>query len=65
MMGLLAAVGILLVLFGISVVIIAGIRHFFPATESFIPDDFKRALSFQFAAYYLLAGLLLLLIQPT
>lgn len=65
MMGLLAAVGILLVLFGISVVIIAGIRNFFPATESFIPDDFKRALSLQFAAYYLLAGLLLLLIQPT
>lgn len=64
MMGLLAAVGILLVLFGITVMLIAGIRYFFPMTENFIPNEFKRALSLQFAAYYLLAGLLLLLIQP-
>ncbi|QTR51851.1 hypothetical protein J8380_14305 [Candidatus Thiothrix anitrata] len=63
-MGLLAAIGVLLVLFGVSVLIIAGVRHFFPSTENWIPDEFRRALSCQFAAYYVLAGLLLLLIQP-
>jgi hypothetical protein len=33
--------------------------------DEYIPDEFKKALTIQFAAYYLLAGLLMLLIQPT
>lgn len=65
MMNLLAAIGFILVLFGITTLIIGSIRYFFPFVEEYIPDEFKKALTFQFAAYYLLAGLLLLLIQPT
>ena len=65
MMNLLAAIGFILVLFGITTLIIGSIRYFFPFVEEYIPDEFKKALTFQFAAYYLLAGLLMLLIQPS
>lgn len=64
MMNLLAAIGFVLVLIGITTLIIGSVRHFFPFVEEYIPEDFKKPLSIQFAAYYLLAGLLLLLIQP-
>lgn len=64
MMDLLLSVGIMLVLFGITTLIIGLVRYFFPVVEAFIPDEFKQALSLRFAAYYLLAGLLLILVQP-
>jgi hypothetical protein len=63
-MGFLAAIGIFLVLFGITALIIGAFRHFFPMLNDFIPKEFDKALSIQFSAYYLLAGLLLILIQP-
>lgn len=64
MMNLLAAIGFVLVLIGLTALIIGSVRHFFPFVEEYIPEEFKKPLSIQFAAYYLLAGLLLLLIQP-
>ncbi|QLQ31425.1 MAG: hypothetical protein HZT40_07225 [Candidatus Thiothrix singaporensis] len=63
-MALLASIGIMLVLFGVTVLIIGGTRHFFPFVEEYIPEEFKKPLSIRFSAYYLLAGLLLILIQP-
>lgn len=62
MTALLGAIGIFLFFFGITVLIIGSIRYFFPMVEEYIPDDFKKPLSIRFAAYYLLAGLLLLLL---
>lgn len=64
MMGLLLSIGVVLILIGVTTLVIGVARHFFPWVDEFIPDDFKRALSIRFAAYYLLAGLLLVLVQP-
>ncbi|EIJ36257.1 hypothetical protein [Thiothrix nivea] len=64
-MAFLASIGVLLVLFGLTVLVIGSVRHFFPFVEDYIPQEFKKPLSIQFSAYYLLAGLLLILIQPT
>lgn len=64
MMGLLAALGMVLVLIGITTLIFGLTRYFFPLVEEYIPEDFKRFLTIQTAAYCLLAGLLLLWIQP-
>lgn len=64
-MAFLASIGVLLVLFGLTVLVIGSVRHFFPFVEEYIPQEFKKPLSIQFSAYYLLAGLLLILIQPT
>ncbi|MEZ5453901.1 MAG: hypothetical protein R3E93_13965 [Thiothrix sp.] len=63
-MAFLASIGVLLVLFGLTVLVIGSVRHFFPFVEEYIPQEFKKPLSIQFSAYYLLAGLLLILIQP-
>ena len=54
------ALGVLLVLMGISVLVIGSFRYFFPFVESYIPDSFKSALSIRYAGYYVLAGLALL-----
>lgn len=64
MMGLLLSIGVVLILIGVTTLVIGVVRHFFPLVEDFIPDDFKRFLSIRIAAYCLLAGLLLVLIQP-
>lgn len=64
MMDLFAAIGFMLVLAGFTTLIIGTIRYFFPFVDEYIPEEFKKPLTIQFAAYYLLAGLLLLLIQP-
>ncbi len=61
-MGLLGSISVLLVLFGITALIIGAIRHFFPFVEEYIPQEFKKPLSIQYSAYYLLAGLLILLL---
>lgn len=63
-MAFLASIGVLLVLFGLTVLVIGSVRYFFPFVEEYIPQEFKKPLSIQFSAYYLLAGLLLILIQP-
>ncbi len=63
-MGLIAAASIFLILFGVTALIIGSVRHFFPFVDQYFPESFKRPLSIQFAAYYLLIGLLLLLLLP-
>jgi uncharacterized membrane protein YidH (DUF202 family) len=64
-MNFIAAIAIILILVGITTLIIGSIRHFFPFVEAYIPDGFKRPLSIRYAAYYLLTGLLLLLLLPS
>lgn len=61
-MGLLGSISVLLILFGITALIIGATRHFFPFVEEYIPPEFKKPLSIQYSAYYLLAGLLILLL---
>lgn len=63
-MNFLAAIAVMLVLIGLTTLVIGGIRHFFPFVEAYIPDSFKQPLSIRYAAYYLLAGLLILLFLP-
>jgi pilus assembly protein TadC len=58
----LGVVGILLVLFGVTVLIVGGVRHFFPFVEGYIPEEFKKPLSLGMAGYYVLGGLLLMLL---
>ncbi|WP_020560732.1 hypothetical protein [Thiofilum flexile] len=60
--SLLVAMGVMLIIFASAVLVIGAIRHFFPMVEPMIPESFKKGLSFQYGAYYLLAGLLLMLI---
>lgn len=60
MSNLMAAIGSLLVLLGFTTLIIATVRHFFPSFDQLMPESFMKGLSFTFAGYYTLAGLLLL-----
>jgi hypothetical protein len=62
MSGILIAIGVFLIIFASAVLIIGTIRHFFPMVEPLMPDSFKKTLSFQFGAHYLLAGLVLILL---
>ncbi|PID49079.1 MAG: hypothetical protein CR991_08295 [Proteobacteria bacterium] len=62
LVSLLLAIAVLLIFAGVAVVIIGLVRYFFPAVESFFPDGFKKPLSLQYGSYYLLTGLLVLLI---
>ena len=60
--SILSAIGAMLVIFASAVLVIGAIRYFFPMVEPMIPESFKKGLSFQYGAYYLLAGLLLVLV---
>lgn len=62
MNNVIAAAGVLLLLFGVSALIIGVARYFFPMLEQFVPEGFKKPLSFQYGSYYFLAGLLCLLL---
>lgn len=64
MFGLLAAISLFLIFAGITTLIIGSARYFFPFIEEYFPESFKKPLSLSFAAYYLLIGLVLLLILP-
>lgn len=55
----LASIGVLLLLMGVSAFVIGLIRRFFPSTEQFVPEDLKKFLSIQAGVYVFLAGLLL------
>ncbi len=56
---MLASIGVMLLLGGSSIFIIGLIRYFFPSTDKFIPNDFKKIISIHNAVYIFLAGLLL------
>ncbi|WP_020396272.1 hypothetical protein [Thiolinea disciformis] len=62
MTHLLLSIAVFLILMGVAAVTIGAARHFFPTLEPLVPDSFKRPLSFSFGSYYLLAGLLLILL---
>ncbi|MEE9325882.1 MAG: hypothetical protein V3U71_01210 [Cocleimonas sp.] len=54
-----AAIGVLLMLAGVSLFIIALFLSVFADFKHFIPDDFKRAISIRVGVYVFLAGLVL------
>jgi len=56
---MLAAIGVLLLLAGVSAFVIGLTRYFFTGFESLIPDDFKRFLSMRSGVYIFLTGLVL------
>lgn len=62
LLNLLGAIGAMLVLAGVTTLIIGAARYFFPMLDQFFPESFKKPLSFQYGAYYLLAGLVCLLL---
>lgn len=57
---MIAALGVLLVLAGVSILVIGLVRYFFPSSNKFVPDDLKKVFSITYGGYFLLAGLLLL-----
>ncbi|TXH66143.1 MAG: hypothetical protein E6Q85_10890 [Thiothrix sp.] len=62
MKDLMAVVGVLLLLAGVTALIIGAARYFFPMLNQFFPESFKKPLSFQYGTYYFLAGLVCLLL---
>lgn len=63
MVGFLASIGIILIIIGVSVGLLALVSLIFPSTKQIFPEDWKKGLSFQYTAYYLLGGGLCLLIS--
>ena len=57
---MLATIGVLSVLFGMSIFMMALFRYFFPSVESLIPDEFKKILKVRIGVYVFLAGIILL-----
>jgi len=56
---MLASIGVMLLLAGVSIFLIALVRTFFPSSEKFLPDDFKKLVTLRNAIYIFLAGLVL------
>lgn len=52
-----AAIGVLLMLTGVSLFTIALFLYFFADFKRFIPDDFKHVISIRVGVYVFLAGL--------
>ncbi len=64
MIGLVVAIGILLIFGGSAVIILGLISYFFPSTRVLIPEAWRTALSLKFGVYYLVAGLALAVLIP-
>ena len=64
MIGLIVAIGILLIFGGSAVIMLGLINYFFPSTAELIPQEWKTALSLKFGVYYLVAGLALAVLVP-
>jgi len=63
MIGLIAAFGVIFILIGVSVGLLALASLAFPSIKKVFPDDWQKWLSLQYTAYYLLAGGLCLLVS--
>ena len=62
---MLASIGVLLVLSGVSLFLIGLLRVTFPSTNRMVPDGFKKVFYWRTGVYVILAGLgLLVLIKP-
>ncbi len=59
-MGMLTSIGVLLLLVAVPIFLFGLVRKFFPASEKFIPDDFKAFFTMPVGVYTFLAGLVLL-----
>jgi len=57
---MLAAIGVLLMLAGVSSFLFGVVRHYFPSTNSLIPDELKIMLTMRAGVYSFLAGIVLL-----
>jgi hypothetical protein len=57
---MLATLGVLLVLAGVSVFIIGLGRYLFPSTEKLMPESFKKIMIMRNGVYIFLLGLILL-----
>ena len=53
-------IGVLLTLAGFSIFVIGLVRHFFPSTESFFPEDLQRVFTIKIGVYAFLGGIILL-----
>lgn len=62
MTALLVSIGVVLVMLGIPVIILGLVQHFFPSTQQYIPEGWHKYMSLQYGGYYLLAGLVLILV---
>ncbi|HIP95429.1 MAG TPA: hypothetical protein EYH20_08850 [Leucothrix sp.] len=56
---MLASIGVLLLLSGVSIFLFGLVRRVFPSSEKFIPDDFKAFFTMPAGVYTFLAGLVL------
>jgi hypothetical protein len=56
---MLASIGVMLLLAGVSIFLIALIRTFFPSSAKFNPNDFKKLVTLRNAVYIFLLGLVL------
>ena len=59
---MIAALGVLLLLAGVSILIIGLLRVFFPSTERFVPNDFKVAFSWRTGVYMIAFAVLILVV---
>ncbi len=55
---MIVALGVLLILAGVSVLLIGLMRLIFPSTHRFMPDDFKTIFSWRYGVYMMLAGII-------
>ncbi len=59
---MLASIGVLLVLSGVSLFLIGLLRVIFPSTNRMVPNDFKKVFYWRTGVYLILAGLILLVL---
>jgi membrane-bound ClpP family serine protease len=57
---MIATIGVLLLLAGVSTFVIGLARYFFPSTEKLMPESFKKIMIMRYAVYCFLLGLILL-----
>jgi len=55
-----SAIGVLLLLMGVSAFLMGAVRYFFPSVDKFVPADFKVFLSLRTGVYLFLGGIALL-----
>ncbi len=54
------SLGVFILLFAITAMIIFLLNHFFPSTKELLPNGWEKWLSFRFVSYYFLVAVLLI-----
>jgi len=60
---MLAAIGVLLLLSGVSFFLIGMLRIIIPGSNRMVPDDLKKIFHWRTGVYVILAGLILLVLR--